>query len=153
MKGLWQAFVRLALYAPPLWAGVILQLLVFQVGIVAAHSDAIVKCEQNIKYSQAVKVGEDLIVDSTGLYAEHYDTNGDGKFDIVALSQTDLADKGHRRNPVFWIVDLDLDGAPDAIYIDKVGKGRCEDIVLYEDLNAPTSNFDLPQDIDKGRKL
>jgi hypothetical protein len=162
---MWKRLLRLLIAVPPVWILVLNQLLLpspfgtalSQVGLAFGHSDAIVKCKGNIKYSKAVKVGVDEILATNGLYAEHYDTNGDGKFDIITLSHTDLADKRHRVNPVFWIVDKDYDGIPDAIYIDKKGLGKCTDIVLYQDLNKYSGDVDngLIEDnsVDHGRRI
>ena len=148
LKRLWRVLIAV----PPLWILVLNQLLFGQVGMAFGHSDAIVKCKGNIKYSTAVKVHEDLLFSSNGLYAEYYDTNGDGKYDVITLSSTNLTNTTHRVNPVFWIVDTDFDGTPDAVYIDKKGLGKCPDIVLYQDLNAkPLTNETDP--IDRGGRL
>ena len=146
---LWRAVT----YLPPVWVLVLQSMLFWSVQPAFGHSDAIVQCKGNIKYSKAEKIGLDAIIEGTGLYAEHYDTNGDGKWDVIALSHTDLGTKGHRTNPVFWLVDSDYDGIPDALYIDKQGLGNCKDIVLYEDLNAPTMNIQTLDEIDRGRTL
>jgi hypothetical protein len=147
LRGIWRAVS----YLPPVWVLVLNSLLFVQVQPAFGHSDAIVNCDQNIKYSEAKKVDVDLVFASTGLYAEHYDTNGDGKFDVVAFSDVNLKTLEHKANPVFWMVDRNYDGTPDAVYIDVKGKGQCSDIKLYQDLNAPQSNFDTPSDMDKRR--
>ena len=117
-----------------------------------AHSDAILNCNQNIKYSEAVKVPPDVLLTDRGIYVEHYDTNGDGKFDVAVFSHSNTDGRTHRENPIFWMVDLDFDTVPDAVYIDKKGLGICTDIVLFEDLNAmaPTDETDP---LDRGREM
>lgn len=149
LRALWKVIT----YLPPVWVLVLQSVLIWQIEPAFGHSKAIVQCKGNIKYSKAVKVKPDAIVVGTGLYAEHYDTNDDGEFDVVTLSHTELGVNNHRSNPVFWIVDLDFDGTPDAIYIDKQGLGKCEDIVLYEDLNLAAGVEEDRNSIDKGRKL
>jgi len=143
-----RAVWRLLIAVPPLWILVLNQLLFAQVGLAEGHSKAIVDCKENILYKQAVHIGVDLIFESTGLYVEHYDTNGDGKFDVLVLSHM-LTATAHAKNPVFWIVDTDYDGEPDAVYIDKKGLGVCTDIVLYQDLHAIHGEYREP--IDSGR--
>ena len=106
---------------------------------VSAHSQAITACSKNIKITSAKKVAPDRYAESTGLLAEFYDTNWDGRADIVTLSHTDLnlGIHWHHANPVFWVVDRNYDGKPDQVYVDRRGQGRCEDIVLYEDMLKP----------------
>lgn len=117
-----------------------------------AHSTEIVKCGNNIKYSKAVFV-EDWSLPN-GLLAEAYDTNGDGKTDVVALSaikKTQPTQSGvrveHNIHPIFWLVDLDLDGEPDKVFVDKKGEGLCSDIVLYKDLTEPQGIGPETQDL------
>lgn len=150
--GMLRAIWRLVIAVPPVWILVLNSLLFSQVGLAEGHSEAIVQCKGNILYKEAKKVDQDALLSSNGLYAEHYDTNGDGKFDVLTLSYTDLSDKQHNAYPVFWIVDLDFDGEPDAVYIDKKGLGKCSDIVLYEDLNSQPYSEEKPM-LDRGGKL
>ena len=152
MFRLCRAIWRILITVPPLWVLVFNQMLLVQVGLAEGHSRAITECRENIKYEQAVKSAEDNVWVFNGLYVEHYDTNGDGKTDIETLSQTDRSSEHHRENPVFWIVDTDLDGSPDAIYIDKKGLGVCTDIVLYEDLNVRPYSEEKPP-VERGGKL
>ena len=118
------------------------------------HSKAITECSNNILYKQAAKMAEDSIWPFNNLYVEHYDTNNDGKIDIETLSPVrgDALHIEHLPNPTFWIVDKDLDGLPDVIYIDKGGLGKCDDIVLYEDLNLRPSSEERPP-VESGKSL
>ena len=107
-----------------------------------AHDDAILRCDRNIKIDRAVKVDEQTL--TNGLLAEHYDRNGDGLVDIHVYSAITgfMDDNGyvpHKAFPIFWHVDLDFNGKVDKVYVDIHGEGRCDDIVLYLDLNAPLS--------------
>lgn len=80
-----------------------------------------------------------------GLEAQPYDTNRDGKVDMVTLSHP--GDK-----PLFYIVDADHNGSPDAIYIDQ--NGDCN-LRLYQDLTVPHDtglNFQHPID-QMGREI
>jgi hypothetical protein len=120
------------------------------------HSREITQCKGNIVYKKAERIGKPYVVESNGLIAEDYDTNGDKRTDVIALSHPDGA--SHKEHPVFWIVDLDFDGEPDAVYIDKYGLGKCTDIVLYQDLTKPTFPKDVvdpkkPLLSDRGGKL
>jgi len=158
--GLMRAFWRVLIAVPPVWILVLNQLLFVQVGLAESqsphlrlvHQDAIVNCKGNILYKEAVKVADDVLLDPTGFLAEHYDTNEDGKVDVVAFS-TAIGTRGdHRVNPVYWMVDLDFDGKPDAVYIDKKGLGKCTDIVLYEELFERELSDEVPSR-DRGRGM
>lgn len=113
--------------------------------IAGAHETEILKCSKNLIVTSVSKVGDHI--NENGTISELYDRNGDGKLDIEAISYiTDqqLKDDGsvefvHQDHPFLYVVDLDLDGQPDAAYIDKSGVGTCDDIVLYQDLNEPGS--------------
>jgi hypothetical protein len=72
-----------------------------------------------------------------GLVVESYDTDKDGKADLVTLSHDVIGSNDHRPFPLFYLLDLDKDEQPDAIYVDREGNGFCSDIVLYEDLSMP----------------
>jgi len=121
----------------------------------AAHSAAITECRNNIIYDEAVLLEETL---QSGYWAEHYDTNGDGKLDVMALShildmqtREDGVYYKHDPNPVFWMVDrqefdttgdglpdtVEYDGDPDTVFIDINGEGNCDDIKFYQDLRVP----------------
>lgn len=110
--------------------------------VLLVHDTQILNCS-GVKKS--TKVTEQML--SNGLLAEKYDTNGDGKFDVVALSSmTGTAPAGggavpHQDFPTFYIVDLDHDGQPDHVYVDVNGDGRCESIQLYEDLTVKPSEL------------
>jgi hypothetical protein len=91
-----------------------------------------------------------------GLVLEGYDTNKDGKADITTLSHNEGAWGSHRAFPLFYLLDLDFDGEPDAVYIDREGFGFCTDIMLYEDLNMPHDtglNFSEQTQTEKGRAI
>ena len=89
-----------------------------------------------------------------GLYSERYDTNGDGVLDLETLSAvTSVEIRGfkdvavqHRPFPIFYIEDTDYDGTPDRIMVDKGVGGRCEDIVLYEDLHKLQGRSDVQKE-------
>lgn len=118
----------------------------------AGHSREITSCKGNIPYKEAKQIGSPYVLDSNGLIAEDYDTNGDGKPDVTAYSHPDGTK--HKPHPVFWAVDLNYDGLYDFIYIDKKGLGKCTDIVLYEDLNKPTGlDPRKPYHADRGGNL
>lgn len=137
-------------YLPPIWVMVLNSVLIFTVSPAYGHSKAIVQCKKNILYKQATKAKPDEVVSSVGLLAEYYDTNKDGQYDVIALSHTSEDGKTHRENPLFWIVDTNYDGQPDAVYIDPVGKGLCNDITLYQDLHMLHEDSEV---MDHGRKL
>lgn len=129
--------------------------------LAVSHVKGSAKCF-NVDPGKARKIGPDRVIESTGLLAETYDTNGDGKPDLMTMSHVqDTLDSNqatvkHSSKPVFYLVDHNLDGLPDAIYIDKVGQGRCQDIVLYEDLTRPHDagvNFSQPSETSKGRSI
>lgn len=112
-----------------------------------AHPGEIVHCNKGIKAKKVRQVYDKTL--QNGLYAEAYDTNGDGKPDVIAWSTvygveklTKGKGKGgvkvlHAPFPTFYLVDIDFDGLVDKIYVDTHGEGNCSDIVLYEDLNKP----------------
>jgi hypothetical protein len=101
---------------------------------------------------QAVMVSEEVL--PNGLYVERYDTNKDGKPDIVTLSTVtstkihaeknggDTVEVVHAEHPTFYLVDKDFDDVPDVVLIDKGAGGKCADIVLYHDLRRPQTPND-----------
>lgn len=104
-----------------------------------SHDLEIKKC---MKVETVQKVKE--VLNENGTLSEAYDRNGDGKVDIEVISHllaakiSDTIEYEHAEHPLLYVVDLDYDGVPDVVYVDKTGTGTCEDIVLYEDLT--TSN-------------
>lgn len=101
----------------------------------------------------AKKVSES-IVDSNGMLLERYDTDGDRKADFATLSHvlgTDDKITTHNKRPVFFMTR----GAQ-KVYIDKMGDGKCKDIVLYHDETKPhdkglmTQWLRMPMDEGKG---
>lgn len=134
-----------------------------------AHPDVILQCEKNIKISKAVPVGEPVIYEN-GMVGERYDRNGDGNVDIEALS-IPLADQlqynpvdstvkyTHRRFPLFYAVDFDFDGQPDAVYIDRTEDGvndpkqHCDNVILYEDLSKQRTTENPKADFEKKNQL
>jgi hypothetical protein len=107
-----------------------------------AHDTEILQCDRNLKVESVKKLDERI--NPNGTVSEAYDRNGDGNIDIEAVSHiiASRQDGGavvydHVPHPFLYIVDLDYDGVPDAVYVDKSGEGRCDDIVLYLDLTKP----------------
>jgi len=116
---------------------------------------AITECSDNIIYEKAVLVDQGLHT-SSGMWQESYDTNDDGRLDIMALSDiTGIVVQGtpgggvtyhHDKNPKYWLVDRDQDGSePDEIYQDINGDGECHDIKFI-------SPWPLPRDFDLKRE-
>ncbi len=106
------------------------------------HDTEIIQCDKNLKVNKVKKIAEN--VNPNGTLSEAYDRNADGKVDIEAISHSLSIKKDdgsveiiHAEHPFLYVVDLDYDGEPDAVYVDKSGAGRCEDIVLYKDLTQP----------------
>lgn len=117
------------------------------------HNTEIVGCSKNIHIKEAKLVGARVQADDTGYewYVESYDTNKDGKADIIALSNI-LEMSGdhivHGEHPLYYIVDFNGDGEPDALYIDKSGTGNCDSIELLNDLREQrptTPDKDKPE--------
>lgn len=92
------------------------------------HDAMITKCNPHLK---GLKLLKEEPYGNSGLYAEGYDRNADGRVDIVVLSPVKHA-TDHADVATFYIVDLDLDGKPDVVFIDKTGLGNCDDVVPYE---------------------
>lgn len=106
------------------------------------HDGEILKCDWNKNISKVEKLAEHI--NPNGTLSEAYDRNGDGNVDIEAISHMLAAKQEngivvieHSEHPFLYVVDLDYDGQPDAVYVDKSGVGKCQDIVLYEDLTEP----------------
>ena len=106
------------------------------------HETDILNCNRNLYVTQADKVSEWEL--QNGLFAEGYDRNSDGLADIVTFSHTrgptssgDEPQVEHDPHPLFYIVDIDFDQLMDAVYIDVGGLGKCDEIILYEDLTIP----------------
>jgi len=82
----------------------------------------ITRCTGNVLYEKAWILAIRLMPDGTAHV--YIDTNKDGKRDIVATffpkNESDYADK--------YLVDLDYDGAYDAIYLDEGHTGKCDNI-------------------------
>lgn len=77
-----------------------------------------------------------------GLVFEEYDRNGDRLIDYAVVSVMVQADGSQDEYtiapfPLFYIIDYNYDGYADVSLIDTVGKGRCDDIVLYQDFTVP----------------
>lgn len=122
-----------------IWAGILLvascmtrpQLVAAQVLV---HNDAITRCSQNFKVEEAALLKTEA--QANGTVFEYYDRNGDEKADIVTISH--LLNAGeHISYPFMWIVDLDYDNIPDAVYVDVGEKNECRNIKLYKDLRRP----------------
>lgn len=111
-------------------------------GTAFAHDTEILQCSKNLKVEQVKKLAENI--NPNGTLSEAYDRNDDGRIDIEAISHMSATglESGvmifeHAEHPFLYVVDLDFDGIPDAVYVDKSGVGRCDDIVLYKDLTKP----------------
>ena len=115
------------------------------------HNDQIIKCDRNLTYEEADKIGE--VTNANNTVSEYYDTNRDGLVDIETLSYiTDYDSQGelvHDRFPFMWIVDIDFDAVPDKSYVDVGGHGRCDEIHFYQDLHGPKAPWPDP---DTGRR-
>lgn len=114
--------------------GLIVMLTVW--GKAFGHDTEILQCSKNLKVEKVEKITENI--NPNGTLSEAYDRNGDGKIDIEAISHMSATKVfEHAEHPFLYVVDLDFDGQPDAVYVDKSGIGKCEDIVLYRDLTEP----------------
>lgn len=141
------------------WSGIIVVFVLMmgmcRLAVVNAHENKILDCEQNISVKEATLLKADLAnVEALGLgrqlmWGEMYQViQTDGKrIKIVALSEvTGIAlDENnkpvylHQNLPLYYVVDTDNDGKPDAVYVDKFGKPKdCEGVVLYKDLTDPS---------------
>lgn len=111
-------------------------------GTAFGHDTEILHCSKNLTVERVTKLGE--VINPNGTLSEAYDRNDDEKIDIEAISyihstklENGVVILDHDAHPFLYIVDLDFDGRPDAVYVDKSGVGKCEDIVLYKDLTKP----------------
>lgn len=133
-------YIKIALIVLGVFGGL---LLVFGLaGKGHAHDTEILKCDKNLKVEQVKKLGENI--NPNGTISEAYDRNGDEFVDIEAISHVNITRQetgaiviDHAEHPFLYVVDLDFDGNPDMVYVDKSGLGKCEDIVLYKDLTVP----------------
>lgn len=108
--------------------------------VALAHDGEVKRCFAQDR--KVAKIGESIL--PNGLLMEQYDTNGNGKIDVVTLStlQSTRLESGamkyeHSVHPVFYLFDNDEDQNTDSIYVDKKGDGNCSEIVLYHDFYAP----------------
>lgn len=115
-------------------------LAVLGLGSAYAHDTTVKLCFAEGK--RVTKIGENVL--PNGLLMEQYDTNANGKPDVVTLSQVTMikmfdgsVNIVHDSHPTFYLFNKDEDESTDSIYIDIAGKGNCSDIVLYHDYYAP----------------
>jgi hypothetical protein len=104
------------------------------------------KCIPEIRGKQLSLLSQ--AVHPSGLWTERYDTDGDKRADVIALSpitgyvynwnKEDKPDLGvdHAEHPVMYQIDLNNNGRADVTYVDKGGEGKCEDIQVYEVLEG-----------------
>jgi hypothetical protein len=90
---------------------------------------SVTDCKHNIPFFDS-KILEIGAYGSSGFYGVKLDSNGDSLVDVMALIRP------HEENPLFWMVDKDLDGIVDLVYIDPYGIGTCDNISLYCARNA-----------------
>lgn len=109
-----------------LWVGVV-SILLWSSSNVFAHVDIVTRCF-HLQHHAIHKLSEGEFAD-TGLFEEIYDRNGDNQPDISTLSV--VHGNAHASRPLFFLVDSDLDGEPDILFIDAKGDGVCEYIVPY----------------------
>jgi hypothetical protein len=76
---------------------------------------------------------------SVGLVFREYDLDGDGHPDLMTGRQIDRmmteptsSDGPAQIRPLFYWVDRDADAAYDEVWVDQGGRGRCDEIVLYQ---------------------
>ena len=122
----------------------IMGIIAFSVVAARGHDGEIIHCDRNLKIKAVKKLGER--VNPNGTVSEAYDRNRDGQPDIEAISHIKSMDGKkviHDPHPFLYVVDLDFDGVPDAVYIDKSGIGNCDDIVLYKDLRATSPEDEI----------
>jgi len=119
------------------WVIVVVLWAALGVGHASAHSEGM-ECFLASKDGQkfAVKKLSEEVLEN-GLVAESYDLTRDDKLDLMTFSHQDGTKDGHKRYPVFYMIDLDQDGNPDVIFVDRKGDGQCSSIEVYEDLRVP----------------
>jgi hypothetical protein len=117
-----------------------------------AHTGHLVGCKV-FGFSDWVhlEMKEDYYDEATNTYLEMYDRDGDGKVDFGTISPTREHGKLHANIPTFYFVG----GKPDLTYIDKMGRGRCADIVLYEDMRGyhPLDGAEHRSNVSHGRAI
>lgn len=105
--------------------------------IVVALSLAIatpaVACE-SFPEDMGVSVHEEALLN--GLYLVEYDRDGDERPDYAMLfqilgSSRDGVATATRQHPLFYWIDADKSGRYTETWIDREGKGLCQDIVRY----------------------
>jgi hypothetical protein len=127
---------RLIITPPSIRVGIVLNLLVF--GITPAEGHLLAQNCGTFDVKKVAKIAEWNY--ENGLFAESYDTDGDGKVNVTTLSHPNRGKWGndsHDAHPLFYLVDLDQDDYADQTWIDPIGEGKCSDIILYEDHNMP----------------
>ena len=69
-----------------------------------------------------------------GLVFREYDLDGDGRPEFMTATQFDVQglSEAIQAKPLFYWIDLNADAAYDQVWIDQGGRGRCDDIVLYQ---------------------
>ena len=120
-----------------LWAGLVLIASCMAHPVYAQtliHSDAITRCSKNLVVKEAILLKTEA--QANGTVFEFYDRNKDEQVDIIAISHSLNANE-HMSYPFMWIVDLDYDTVPDAVYVDVGEKNECGNIRLYKDLRQP----------------
>lgn len=109
--------------------------LLFSAVLAGAHDELITACNKNIKIDKVFPGMVNIL--ENGLVSEAYSLTPGGPTYIEALSSPMGGEAdAHQNYPLFYIVDVDLDGYPDHIYIDIAEPGmrppeRCEYIKPY----------------------
>lgn len=118
-------------------------------GISFSHNWQILNCSRNIVYTQAELLGIER--QENGTVAEGFDTNNDGKVDVVAFSASTGAadpegrDVSHKPVPIYYEVDTNYDGSPDRRFYmwgDKMED--CDGIREVLDFNDPKAPWEDP---------
>lgn len=95
-------------------------------------------------------------INANGTVSEGYDTNGDNRIDVEAVSHQLQAtihpgskeiEIQHSPFPFLYIVDTDKDGQPDASFVDTLGTGDCRGLRPYkEDFHESKPDTDSAPD-------